>query len=496
MTRLACRMRLAMGVVAVLAGCDSTQVTSPLGGGSGGGPGDGGGTGGPMGGGGSVSPPVIVDGCPELFTPDTLRAYALDIAPDQWAAMTADFMNVQAVLAGNPPESYRPAVFHYGDETFPNATVRLKGQSSWVDTVMYDANPKMQFVVAFDQIDPTGSFHGVSKIDFDMPRADYSFLNERIANSWFRKIGIMAPCASSGTMTINGNFYGLYVTEQTKSGKLLQQFFPGNSDGDFLKGGSMPNGNTPPNMVRMSQFWGAHDLSALSQIVDLPHSLLEWASEALLNDSDGYYGGSHNFYLYDQGAAGYVFLPTDKDSSLEWMTLFDYRVNIHQHPVYWWQGRTFPQQPGQHWMIVMSDPAGRKQYVDALETQLAKWDVAELQDWIETWSQQIAAAVDQDPHKWATTDQFHQAISAAHDMVTERPAFVTSFIQCARGMPADDKDGDGVPWCNDCADTRADMHPGAAEVCGDGVDNNCDGVVDENCPGETPTWPGQNGRAP
>lgn len=31
---------------------------------------------------------------------------------------------------------------------------------------------------------------------------------------------------------------------------------------------------------------------------------------------------------------------------------------------------------------------------------------------------------------------------------------------------------------NDCDDARADVHPGAAEIC-DGYDNNCDGLVDE-----------------
>ena len=33
----------------------------------------------------------------------------------------------------------------------------------------------------------------------------------------------------------------------------------------------------------------------------------------------------------------------------------------------------------------------------------------------------------------------------------------------------------------DCDDTRANVHPGASEVCGDGVDNDCDGQTDEGC---------------
>jgi hypothetical protein len=33
----------------------------------------------------------------------------------------------------------------------------------------------------------------------------------------------------------------------------------------------------------------------------------------------------------------------------------------------------------------------------------------------------------------------------------------------------------------DCNDTAADIHPGAVEPCGDGLDNDCDGQVDEGC---------------
>ena len=44
--------------------------------------------------------------------------------------------------------------------------------------------------------------------------------------------------------------------------------------------------------------------------------------------------------------------------------------------------------------------------------------------------------------------------------------------------PARDVDGDGLPTPIDCDDTEATVFPGAVELC-DGLDNDCDGMIDE-----------------
>ncbi len=44
-----------------------------------------------------------------------------------------------------------------------------------------------------------------------------------------------------------------------------------------------------------------------------------------------------------------------------------------------------------------------------------------------------------------------------------------------------DGDGDGYVVPADCDDTNPAINPGADEACGDGIDNDCDGTIDEDC---------------
>src|SRR5262245_12742540 len=175
-------------------------------GGAGAGDSGGPGSGGTVGTGGATT---SARGCSDLFDPAQVVDYGVDISADEWAKMDYEFRNRDALkAAGVNFKTYHPIVLHYGSEIVSDTMIRLKGDSSWTQAVLYDgANAKMQFVISFEEVNPAAKFHGVSKVVLDMPRSDKTFLQERMGfNAMAEVLGLPAPCANSGRVSINGQY--------------------------------------------------------------------------------------------------------------------------------------------------------------------------------------------------------------------------------------------------------------------------------------------------
>lgn len=470
MTRLS---PFALCIAMAMAGCGGESV--PEGGRPPTPPGEGGVAGGGTGGTGDPgetgSDGVLQRTCADLFAQDLLPTYRVEIAPEEWAALEAEFLlREEREQQGLDVHPWHPIVFRYGEEVVDTAMIRLKGNSSWLLAVERDPDPKMQFVISFNELDRRARFHGLRKIVLDMPRNDTTFLRQRLALSFLRDLELPAQCANSARLEINGAYYGLYTNMEAMDREFLRRVFPGEDDGDLWEAGrELKTNEETSDRARRDALYAVSDVEAMDRLADLEASIRSWSSEAMMPDSDGYYGGTLNFYLYDHPSRGFFWISHDLDGT------FDFRP-FDFDPLFWRRS----EQPAKHYLLVLSEPAWVDRYVDALENALEAYDVQRLEKRVDDWSRQVAAAAEEDPNRPFSLDAHERSVARLRAFFGQRAAFIRRWIDCRRGG-GEDLDGDGAAWCFDCAAEDASVHPGAGEVCGNLLDDDCDGRIDEGC---------------
>lgn len=427
-------------------------------------------------------------GCAPVFAQNVLPEYHLTLTPEDWAAIDHEFRNPQLTSSGSiiePP--YHPTQLRVvqGANTYDptGVMIRINGNTSWLQAIEHDANPKMQFLIAFNKVDPDGRFQEQRKIKLDMPRSDWTFLQQRVALAWMRgRAGVPAQCANNARVYVNGAYYGLYTNAEFQDKGFLKRVFGGaDNDGDLWKAGREIKTNEETHgWTRITAFWALNDLGNMDPLIDLDMSMLEWVSEAIIGDSDGYNQGRPNYYLYDRPSTQkFVWLANDLDTTLD-----EDFLPPDTTPV------LAPTPPDErrwerdwhHYLIAMNQPAGVARYVAAMRTQLPKLDPAEIAMWVDDWSAQIAVAAAEDSHRPFSMADHAGALVRIKEYSPDRKVYLQRWLDCWNGGGAD-ADGDGFDMCHDCKDSNAAQSPAATEVC-DEIDNDCDGRVD-NVGGDT-----------
>ena len=226
---------------------------------------------------------------------------------------------------------------------------------------------------------------------------------------------------------------------------------------------------------RLDAFWAAKDVAAIAAISDVDEAMLEWAAEAMLADADGYWLGHQNFFIYDHPARGWLWIPHDLDADINWL---DPRID----PIYYWGGDPTWAPPWQHYAAVIKDADSRERYVAAVRRASDAWTAAQLPEMVDRFAAQIRDAAATDPTRPFTFDQHLAEVAHLRQAIIVRGDYIRAWLEC-RASPASaiDADGDGRPYCMDCLDTDPQTFPGAAEVCGDSRDQDCDGFDPKIC---------------
>ena len=87
----------------------------------------------------------------------------------------------------------------------------------------------------------------------------------------------------------------------------------------------------------------------------------------------------------------------------------------------------------------------------------------------------------------ATGDDCDDSSADVHPGAAETDCADPTDYNCDGQVGYADSDGDGFPACEDCDDTEAGINADAAELC-DAVDNDCDGDTDEDDASDVSTW--------
>lgn len=428
-----------------------------------------------------LTPDPADTGCSPIFRQGILPEYRITISDEEWAKLQDEFLHVvERTAMMLDPEPYHPVQVTYDDGVdppleIPGTLLRLKGASSWLQTIMFDANPKMQFVLAFNEVDPKGRFQGVRKVELDMPRTDTTFIRQRLALHYLRSAGTYAQCANSARVVINGQYYGLYTHLERMDKEFLQRYFGNDGtedEGDLWKGGRTIKTNEDTfSWDRIDTFWnGVTTAAELDALVDMDTSVYEWAAEAVVGAADGYYNGRANFYLYDHPTRGFIWFPHDMDTAFA----SEFLPADADAVFPWCAGRW--EKDWRHYLITLNEEPWREQYIAALREARAAYDAALLDETVEKWRAQIRASAEADEHRPFSMDMHDAALDATRQYIGDRSTYIDAWLAC-RESGGPDADGDGFMWCHECDDNDAAVHPGATETC-NLRDDNCDGRVD------------------
>lgn len=404
--------------------------------------------------------PVDEEGCPGIFAQDLLPTFELEIDPATMATLYEDWVRgFERNALDQDDTPYRHlSELRYGDVVINDASIRLRGNPRfWLE------QNKMQFQIAFDRHDPEGRFLGQRKLLFDAATFNRHFFRDRLSLYFMRKVGLPAPCANNARLIINGEYYGLYTSIEKIDDVYLSRVFPGNDTGDLWKRSRFElktNLDTATD-ERLTALYDAAengDLATMEQLLDVEQMLRVAAAEAILPNSDGFWAGGLNFYLYDHPGIGkFIVLPWDLDNTFlrleenEDPFTFKKTVRFHGRPMY---------------DTALADDGWFDVYVDIIEEYVnAGYDHQELWALIGTdtevnignpseqelnslgeWTKQIREAALEDFNKPYTNARMEDRRSAVAGFIRNREVFLRdTWLACWRAGGVRDSDGNCVP---------------------------------------------------
>lgn len=355
--------------------------------------------------------------------------------------------------------------------------VRIKGQYGSARTLDGKAALKLDL----DRYTPGSSALGVHKLTLNNMVQDGSKVHEWLAYTLFRSQGVPAPRTGYAHVTLNGADMGLYLNIETLDDVLIPRTYPSTQhlyEGAY--GQDLQLDDIDGYQVDMGSDDDRADLEDIVAILDGATPSAEWAAVEPFLDRDqvittlavetwiGHWDGygptrnNYSFHLDDQGVLSLMSSGADQTfgSSLD---------------VYSGTGRLL--------VACLADAACWLDYTHALDDLMTTIDGLDLEADLRALSAFLRPMLVADPRRESSVEDFDDGLQATIDFLYARRPAVGEAVACELDASGD-LDGDGA-WCRrDCDEGDPAIHPGAVDVCGDRIDQDCTGWADDDptCP--------------
>lgn len=366
-----------------------------------------------------------------------------------------------------------------GEVAFTGSTgVRLKGSVGSYRTL----DRKAGFKLDLAHYDGTQALFGMEKLTFNNCVQDPSFVRQWATYEVLRQSGFPAPRVGYATVYVNGELYGLYLHLETTDDAFLNRYFPNTR---LLYEGQIPTDFDLVNWVTFQRDVGsasdevlmANLINALGDLartetwavaepfLDPDEVTLDFAAEAWVGHWDGYAFNNNNFFAHFDGN-------DDKLRMFIWGV--DQTLSDHIDPFR--QGARL--QRG-----CLNNAACRVLYAQKLLAVSAAVRTSDIPNQMLAIFSALTPDMLADPRRESSQTTAEAVVNEAYNFLLARPDEVDASAAC-EADPLNDPDGDGFGCATDCAPTDATINPGAPDLCGDGIDQDCSGRADDgvDCP--------------
>lgn len=387
-----------------------------------------------------------------IFDGDKIIDIQIELSDEDW----------QSILENPQAEEFKSANVTVDGVTVNNVGFRTKGNSS-LNSVSSSDSERYSFKIKFDKYVDKQRLMDLDELALNSNFADPSYLREYLSYEALRSIGSTVPLCVFANIYINGELKGLYLCVEAEDDAFLERNF-GDNDGNLYKqemGSSLlyeENSDYPSselkngtdtektglkNMIKVLNEMPDGEKGDIESVLDVDSALQYIAANTVLGNYDSYSGSMlQNYYLYEHNGKFYV-IPWDYNMSFggfQGSSSAATTIPIDE-PVF---GVSMDNTPLITNLLEVSEY--KEKYYAYIEQLLAYLEgfedrVAELADL-------IRPAIENDPTKFYTMEQFESSITYNEDQATENTDIGQGFDGQMSQLPENMQEGE-VPQPTD-----------------------------------------------